>query len=784
MSMTTNDWIWARLSSRYNVTAPTYQIGDVWDSWLKEQSLSQGFDLVDFYFTQVPSAATVGDAAYSYWSGGALGQAVVWLDAYSAVAGEQSAKNFGVGSTAYAARYGSATGSDTNDPLLLPHTGTNYVHVPLNALLNGISVTVTPSTIVGSGAVELQARALVYATSAELLGTSATNLFGLYVSAGNLQLGLTVGGINRFMNLGACTTGSVMYYRATFDPATGVANGFQSTDGLSWTSTGTQTVAAGAISVFTGFLYMGSIGFGVGGDSAIYAAKIITAGITTLDFVANRDFTSGATTSFTLGSGQAATITRATSGRKAVAVVRPVWLFGTDDYMEIPADPEGAYVTTTGTSGSYISTPYQSLVTGTATSATATTLVDTAKTWTVNAYVNYQVRITGGTGVGQRRRITANTVTDLTVAAWTVTPDATSTYIIESAFNILSDLDVAVRVAGKNWAAAFAGRLVSKSSAVPANATWDFFASSGFLGFNYSTGAAFASITSSVTVPFVDNTTYWVRLTVDVDNGAGGADIAFYYAADSATVPSSWTQIGTTRTLGAVLTLNNGSDPLVIGDRGSADRSFNGVFYRAIVRDGIGGSIVADWAAYGHPSSKETYVDGYRNVWSINGAGTTITGANKLNFGSTDSFTIVAVVRRWGTPSTAFQRIVDKLSGVPSTGYAIFNNGTTLQPLLFTSSDGTQYYASGNTPTSGVLNVITGVCNRTTNLINLYQDTAAAATLSIAGVGSLSTAIPLRIAAATGGGGVSDMELLAVAVIPKALTAAEITAICKLYGTA
>lgn len=68
--------------------------------------------------------------------------------------------------------------------------------------------------------------------------------------------------------------------------------------------------------------------------------------------------------------------------------------------------------------------------TGTATSATNTTLVNSAKTWTASQWINYQIRITGGTGVGQVRTITANDATSVTVATWTVNPDATSTYEI------------------------------------------------------------------------------------------------------------------------------------------------------------------------------------------------------------------------------------------------------------------------------------------------------------------------------------------------------------------
>ena len=88
-----------------------------------------------------------------------------------------------------------------------------------------------------------------------------------------------------------------------------------------------------------------------------------------------------------------------------------------------------------GTTGRLVST--ESLAgtfeTGTSTgSNTTTTLNNTGKSWLVNAYTNYQVRITGGTGIGQIRTIASNTATALTVSvAWTVTPDATSVYAVE-----------------------------------------------------------------------------------------------------------------------------------------------------------------------------------------------------------------------------------------------------------------------------------------------------------------------------------------------------------------
>lgn len=66
---------------------------------------------------------------------------------------------------------------------------------------------------------------------------------------------------------------------------------------------------------------------------------------------------------------------------------------------------------------------------GTATSGTSNTLQDSAKSWTTGQFKDYCVKITGGTGAGQERRIVNNDATSLTIdSLWTVVPDGTSTY--------------------------------------------------------------------------------------------------------------------------------------------------------------------------------------------------------------------------------------------------------------------------------------------------------------------------------------------------------------------
>jgi hypothetical protein len=91
-----------------------------------------------------------------------------------------------------------------------------------------------------------------------------------------------------------------------------------------------------------------------------------------------------------------------------------------------------------GTDSKLIATPswmgvdYAAFATGTATAGGASTLTNSAKTWTTNQWANYQVRIVSGTGAGQIRTIASNTGTVLTTsAAWATQPDATSVYSIE-----------------------------------------------------------------------------------------------------------------------------------------------------------------------------------------------------------------------------------------------------------------------------------------------------------------------------------------------------------------
>jgi hypothetical protein len=135
----------------------------------------------------------------------------------------------------------------------------------------------------------------------------------------------------------------------------------------------------------------------------------------------------------------------------------------------------------------YKNLSFSPLATGTSTGTnTSTTLNNTGKAWTTNQWTNMQIRITGGTGNGQIRTIASNTATAITVsAAWTTTPDATSTYALEGNDDHIYYVGTAnasmyrYTISTNTWTTVGAGRPASCSTGVSLNyfdrtgdATW------------------------------------------------------------------------------------------------------------------------------------------------------------------------------------------------------------------------------------------------------------------------------------------------------------------------
>jgi hypothetical protein len=190
---------------------------------------------------------------------------------------------------------------------------------------------------------------------------------------------------------------------------------------------------------------------------------------------------------------------------------------------------------------------------------------------------------------------------------WTSTPLAAKLVFPGVGLNYLSatpvaspgDIDIMVRAAPTGWAAGSNANYAAFLSRYGASGVRSFtfrIRLDGFLAFVASVdGISLQTGTnlSSVVVPFTGSTPGWVRTTYV----ASTALVTFYTAADSPTVPGTWTQLGTTRTLTPVGAAFN---PAVttrwqVGDvtTGSAN-PYTGRIYRVILKNGIAGTTVLD----------------------------------------------------------------------------------------------------------------------------------------------------------------------------------------------
>ena len=366
---------------------------------------------------------------------------------------------------------------------------------------------------------------------------------------------------------------------------------------------------------------------------------------------------------------------------------------------------------------------------------------------------------------------------------------------------VTGDIDIVVRVGLDDWTPASDQSLISKRVTAGQHCyQFSVVNTSGALAFSaILDGTTLSTATSSAAPPFVDGSSYWVRATRVASTGA----VTFYYAADQATEPSSWTQLGTTASTTSG-SLFNGTDNVQVGCNRNGLNLAQGKFYRAIVRNGIGGTTVfdADFTRGITSGGQATFTES-----SANAATVTINRATSgrkavavvrnvmllgtddrlevadnalINFGAAQDFTLVAVSRLWAT-AAASARFFDKDNAAQR--YLLLVNGTGANNATLQVRDAVPNTVTSTAATAGTLGNLTvyaGRMNRTTNLIDVFTNNNVSTTTSVAAVGDTTNVAPLRIGGGTAG--FNDMELVAAAVFRRALTAADIAAIVAWYG--
>jgi hypothetical protein len=320
---------------------------------------------------------------------------------------------------------------------------------------------------------------------------------------------------------------------------------------------------------------------------------------------------------------------------------------------------------------------------------------------------------------------------------------------------------------------------------------------------NWRIGAtAGVNATSSVATGLTDGSAAWIRVTWRASDGR----TQFFTAADSATAPSSWTQLGTDQTA-SLASLNNSTSALHIGEQGAGGgNTVAGKVYRVRVLSTIGGTVVldADFTTGITSGGQTSFVESSSNaatvtinrstsgrkavavvrpVWLL---GTDdffeVADNDLLDFGTTDSFTLVAVVRDWSTSATLHSWIAKKTAvySASSAGYWL---GRDTGSAAMAIADGTAQATDLQSISAGALMVASLTRDIATGTIAARVNGTGTTASGTGVTATLANSEVMRIGRLSGAGtNYADVELLAAMVFRRALSATELAAIATYYG--
>ncbi|WP_062441243.1 hypothetical protein [Herbidospora daliensis] len=192
------------------------------------------------------------------------------------------------------------------------------------------------------------------------------------------------------------------------------------------------------------------------------------------------------------------------------------------------------------------------------------------------------------------------------------TPDA-------SALDITGDIDVRIDARLDNWVTSgslLAVDLIGKFTTTSNQRSWFMQARDGRPYFEWSAnGTATLSAHCSVEPPIPPGRRQAWRITLDVSNGSGGYTVAFYYAA---TLSGSWTLLEEVVTTSGTTSIFNSTSQVRIG--GATNIAFLkplGEFYGAEIRNGIGGSAVANPDFTAQTVAAASFADAAGRTWTV-----------------------------------------------------------------------------------------------------------------------------------------------------------------------
>lgn len=374
------------------------------------------------------------------------------------------------------------------------------------------------------------------------------------------------------------------------------------------------------------------------------------------------------------------------------------------------------------------------------------------------------------------------------VGNYASTPDS-------AALSITGDIDIRVRVAMDSWTPTSLVVLLAKMASGTQRSYRLDLNTTGTLVMRFSTdGSTEVSPTSSASVSAAAGAVKWVRAT----RTSGTGTVRFFTSDDG----EAWTQLGSdvASSAGAIF---DSTSPLEIGSAfgGSGTGALAGKVYRAIVRNGIDGTTVADYNPALATSPFGSFVGAQGNTWTLNRSATgkkltivdrtmlllgtddylEVADNDLLDFGASDSFTVAIALRQFSDLDTV--RIAKTVGFAASNvGWMLYIPGSAQQGRLRVK-DGTTAVEpwTAAIASNGVASLMAGVRNTATDTITNYGGTGGTDTTTA----TLANAVPVRIGSySTSVGAPGNFIFTHAAIFRRALTSAELSQLATEWGVA
>lgn len=193
----------------------------------------------------------------------------------------------------------------------------------------------------------------------------------------------------------------------------------------------------------------------------------------------------------------------------------------------------------------------------------------------------------------------------------------------DASLDITGDIDVRIEASLWNWITPGAGAIGSTELigkfVGPGQYSWTFEVRDGFPYFEWSTDGTNLLNATAATRIYAQGSAprQALRVTMDVNNGAGGKTVTFYRAE---TIDGPWEAVGSPVTTAGTTSIFNSTTTLAIGDASSTDFSSGvGVFHKAEVRNGIDGTVVANPDFTAQTSGVTSFADAAGRTWTVQG---------------------------------------------------------------------------------------------------------------------------------------------------------------------